>query len=350
MDEVEIDPNGRLASRRAIDGILDALLPEDDAVSDRNQFAHQLHRGWLGGFIQIAKYALGDAADPSVLYGMAREETRLRELLDMVVEKWPIEVHRRLYLEVNDLFDKFEWGYAAQLRGVANALMPFMHEPLRSRSAARPGTRRFRISELDRRPTTLILACSLRDLELGRRIASVATALVLARIYERRLPASGETDTRIPMLLLLDETRLLNANVTDFLSIGRGFKAGVVTCYQELDQIRDEAERRTVLANSNTLIALRGVGPGSRKAIQERLARATVQVQTQGFNQAEDARQAATGNSARQEVAVLGEYELRAVPGPKHVALVHIQDGTVPDAKPFLVDLTENGAELLDAR
>jgi len=28
--------------------------------------------------------------------------------------------------------------------------------------------------------------------------------------------------------------------------------------------------------------------------------------------------------------------------GPKHVALVHIQDGTVADAKPFLVDLTDN--------
>jgi hypothetical protein len=42
-------------------------------------------------------------------------------------------------------------------------------------------------------------------------------------------------------------------------------------------------------------------------------------------------------------VAVLGEYEIRALPGPKHVAVVHIQDGTVPAAKPFLVDLTRNG-------
>ena len=41
---------------------------------------------------------------------------------------------------------------------------------------------------------------------------------------------------------------------------------------------------------------------------------------------------------------MLGEYEVRAMPGPKHVALVHVQDGTVTDAKPFLVDLTENGA------
>ena len=348
MDEVEIDRDGRLASRRAVEGILDALLPDEDSSSERNQFAHQLYRGWLGGFIQIAKYALGDAADPSVLYAMAREETRLRELLDLVAEKWPTEVHRRLYLEVNDLFDKFEWGYAAQLRGIANALAPFMHEPLRSRSMARPGTRRFRISELDRRATTLILACSLRDLEIGRRIASVATALVLARIYERRPPGPNEADTRIPILLLLDETRLLNANITDFLSIGRGFKAGVVTCYQELDQIRDEAERRTILANSNTLIALRGVGPGSRKAIQDRLARATVQIQNQGYNQPEDARRAATANSTRQEVAVLGEYEIIALPGPKHAALVHVQDGTVPDGKPFLVDLTNNGAAPLE--
>jgi hypothetical protein len=44
---------------------------------------------------------------------------------------------------------------------------------------------------------------------------------------------------------------------------------------------------------------------------------------------------------------VLGEYEIRAMPGPKHVALVHIQDGTVVDAKPFLVDLTDNGADLV---
>ena len=42
----------------------------------------------------------------------------------------------------------------------------------------------------------------------------------------------------------------------------------------------------------------------------------------------------------------LGEYEIRAMPGPKHAALIHIQDGTVPNAKPFLVDLTDNGADL----
>ncbi len=347
MDEVEIEPDGRLRNRRAVEGILDALLPEDDALSERNVFAHQLHRGWLSGFIQIARYALGERADPGVLYGMAREESRLRELLDIVRERWPDEVYRRLYLEVNDLFEKFEWGYAAQLRGVANALAPFMHEPLRSRTAARPGSRRFRISDLDRRPTTLILACSLQDLEIGRRLGSVATALLLAHIYGRRPPAPGQADTRIPMLLLLDETRLLSANIADFLSIGRSFKAGVVTCYQELDQIRDEAVRRTILANSNTLIALRGVGAGSRQAIQERLARATIQVDSQGYTDPEDARRVATASASRQEVSVLGEYEIRALPGPKHVAVVHIQDGTVPGAKPFLVDLTANSDGLL---
>jgi hypothetical protein len=149
------------------------------------------------------------------------------------------------------------------------------------------------------------------------------------------------------MLLLLDETRLLSANVADVLSIGRGFKAGVVTCYQELDQIPDEAMRRTILANSNTLIALRGVGAGSRKAIQDRLAQATVQIQSQGFNQPEDARRAATASRSVQQVSVLGDYEIRTLPGPKHVAVVHIQDGTVAAAKPFLVDLTRNGHDLL---
>ena len=39
---------------------------------------------------------------------------------------------------------------------------------------------------------------------------------------------------------------------------------------------------------------------------------------------------------------VLAEYEVRAMPGPKHVALVHMQDGTVEAAKPFLVDLRDN--------
>jgi hypothetical protein len=151
------------------------------------------------------------------------------------------------------------------------------------------------------------------------------------------------------MLLLLDETRLLSANVADFLAIGRGFKAGVVTCYQELDQIADEASRRTVLTNSNTLIALRGVGAGSRKAIQERLAQATVQVHTQASSQPEDARRTETANASVQQVSVLGEYEIRALPGPKHVGVVHIQDGTVPEAKPFLVDLTANGEDLLAA-
>jgi hypothetical protein len=343
MDEVEIEQSGRLKSRRAVEAILDALLPRQAGGGDRDEFASKLFRGWLGGFIQVAKYALGDAADPLVLYQMARQEARLHELLQLVRERWPEAIYDRLYYEVNDLFDKFEWGYSAQLRGVAAALAPFTHEPLLSRTRARPGTRRFRMSDLDRRPTTLFLACPLQDLEAAQRIGSVATSLLLSHIYERRAPADGLPDTRIPILLLLDETRLLSANLAEFLAVGRGFKAGVVTCYQELDQIRDESTRREIVTNSNTLIALRGMGPGSRKSIAERLARATVQVAGVGANVGEELRQQANINVSRQEVAVLGEYEMRALPGPKHVALVHIQDGTVPESKPFLVDLTDNG-------
>jgi hypothetical protein len=145
-------------------------------------------------------------------------------------------------------------------------------------------------------------------------------------------------------VLLLDETRLLSANLAEFLAVGRGFKAGVVTCYQELDQIRDEGTRREILTNSNTLISLRGIGPGSRRSLLERLSRTTVQVAGVGASLGEEARQQASVNMTRQEVAVLGEYEIRALPGPKHAALIHIQDGTVPNAKPFLVDLTDNGA------
>jgi type IV secretory pathway TraG/TraD family ATPase VirD4 len=285
-------------------------------------------------------------ADPFVLYQMAREEARLRDLLERVRQQWPQQVYDRVYYEVNDLFEKFEWGYSAQLRGVANALAPFVHEPLLSRTRARSSPRRFRISDLDKRPTTLFLSCPLQDLDAAQRVGSVATSLLLSHIYERRAPAEGQPDSRVPMLLLLDETRLLSANLPEFLAVGRGFKAGVVTCYQELDQIRDESQRREILTNSNTLIALRGMGPGSRKSIAERLARATVQVTGVGSSLGEEARQQANVNVTRQEVAVLGEYEMRAMPGPKHVALVHIQDGTVPESKPFLVDLTNNGSNL----
>jgi hypothetical protein len=347
MDEVEIDAQGRLKSRRGIEAILDALLPRENAESDKEEFASRLFRGWLGGFIQIAKYALGDGADPFVLYQMARDDDRLKELLQMVRDRWGESIHERLFYEVNDLFDKFEWGYTAQLRGVANALAPFVQDPLRNRTRARPGERRFRISDLDRRPTTLFLSCPLRDLQAAQRVGSVATSLLLSHIYERRPPAAGQPDTRVPLLLLLDETRLLSANLAEFLAVGRGFKAGVVTCYQELDQIRDESSRREILTNSNTLICLRGIGPGSRKALMERLSRATIQVAGVGASVGEEARQQANVNLSRQEVAVLGEYEVRAMPGPQHVALVHVQDGTVAEAKPFLVDLTDNGSAAL---
>lgn len=343
MDEVEIDSHGRLTSRRAVDAILDALLPEEKGGAEKDGFASKLFRSWLGGFIQIAKYALGDRADPFTLYQMARDQDALTTMLTRVKELWPEDVYSRLYYEVNDLYDKFEWGYTAQLRGVANALTPFIHEPLRSRTRARAEGRRFRISDMDKRPTTFILSCPLQDLDAAKRVGSVATSLLLSHIYERRPPQPGEPDQRIPMLLLLDETRLISANLAEFLAVGRGFKAGVVLCYQELDQIKDESMRREMLTNSNTLIALRGVGAGSRKALQERLAKTTVQVTGVGSSMGEEARQQANVNVTRQEVAVLGEYEIRTMPGPKHVALVHIQDGTVPGSKPFLVDLTNNG-------
>jgi hypothetical protein len=37
---------------------------------------------------------------------------------------------------------------------------------------------------------------------------------------------------------------------------------------------------------------------------------------------------------------------MRALPGPRHAALVHVQDGSVANAKPILVDLTDNAANL----
>ncbi|MBV9356131.1 MAG: type IV secretory system conjugative DNA transfer family protein [Chloroflexi bacterium] len=349
LDEIEVEPDGRLKSRRAVDAIVEALLG-DDVVGkgrDRDEFASRLFRGWLGGFIQIAKYALGDEADASVLHQMAREETKLHELLNRVRERWPEHVYARLYYEVNDLFDKFEWGYSAQLRGVASALSPFTHEPLASRTRARPGARRFRIRDLDRRPTMFLLNCPLRDLQAARRVGSVASSLLMSYVYERQAPEPGQHDARIPLVLLLDETRLLSTNLAEFLAVGRGFKAGVVTCYQELDQIRDEAMRREILTNSNTLVALRGVGPGSRRAIAERLARTTVQSATVGGSTGEDAREQVIRNRTPLEVAVLGEYEMRTLPGPKYVALVHIQDDTVRGSKPFLVDLSNNGGSLV---
>jgi hypothetical protein len=139
---------------------------------------------------------------------------------------------------------------------------------------------------------------------------------------------------------------LVSARLHEFLAVGRSFKAGVVTCYQELDQIQDEATRREMLTNSTTLIALRGVGPGSRKAILERLARATVQVQGVTRTIGEELREQHGVNAAWQEVPVLGEYEMRSMPGPRHAALVHVQDGSVANAKPILVDLTDNAANL----
>jgi hypothetical protein len=93
---------------------------------------------------------------------------------------------------------------------------------------------------------------------------------------------------------------------------------------------------------------LRGIGHGSRKALMERLSRATIQVAGVGASLGEEARQQANVNLSRQEVAVLGEYEVRAMPGPKYAALVHVQDGTVADAKPFLVDFTDNGTATPD--
>jgi hypothetical protein len=346
LDEVEIEADGRLKNRRSVESILDALLPisvDESRRSETNEFAALLHRGWLGGFVQIARYALGDEADASTLYGMARDEHRLRELLEQVRERWPHDVYERLYYEVIDLFDKFEWGYTAQLRGVANALAPFNHEPLRTRTRAMPGKRNFRIADLFDRPTSFIAAGSLADLDVARRLGSLASSLLLSYVYERRPPAPGQPDTRIPIVLLLNETQLLSTDLTEFLAVGRGFKAGVVTFYHDLDDIRDEAIRREILTNCNTFIALRGIGAGSRRSLMERFPRSQISVSGAAASLAEDTRRQMTSGGSGVEVPVLGDYEIRAMPGPRHVAVVHIQDGTVAGAKPFLVDLTDNG-------
>jgi hypothetical protein len=71
-----------------------------------------------------------------------------------------------------------------------------------------------------------------------------------------------------------------------------------------------------------------------------------VLIESHGRSDSEDAKGTGNQSHSRQDVAVLGEFEMRALPGPKHAAMVHIQDGIVAGGKPFLVDLTGNGDAL----
>ena len=75
-------------------------------------------------------------------------------------------------------------------------------------------------------------------------------------------------------------------------------------------------------------------------AIRERLASASVQVANPGAPLAEDGRPERLINVSRQDVPLVGDYKLRAMPGPRYTALVHIQEGRVPNARAFLVHLS----------
>jgi len=152
MDEVELEPDGRLKSRRPVDAILDALLPKD-AKNEKDPFAQELFRGWLSGFIQIAKYALSDAADPQTLYSMTRDENRLRELLDLVQQRWPADVYTRLRDLVADLFEKIRLGLLAPAAGAGERT-----RAIRTRAATESNERArfgrktgFGVSDLDER-------------------------------------------------------------------------------------------------------------------------------------------------------------------------------------------------------
>lgn len=140
-----------------------------------------------------------------------------------------------------------------------------------------------------------------------------------------------------PVLLVLDEAPRLQGrlDLPRLMATSASSGMSVLLALQEVNDIKEEGDRETILANCATHVLMGGAGPRTTRYFSDRLGKRTVARRTHSTSYGNEGRSFQTGTQSS-EVDVLGRNELASPPHAPYGAIVHSYEVS---HKPFLVDL-----------
>lgn len=292
-----------------------AFLGEVDPNDQNKQFAERDHR-WLRGLVHLLVTARGNNSHPQDLYALVVNQDALVSLVQQAPRA------------ATDLFDLVQFPnaeYSKATWGLANKLS-WLAEPQLAAMLSGSGARAFTLAAAIDSGAILVVGARVS----GGEKAMTAASLMLNLLKLRCMENFGRQAR--PMLWILDEApkyarRIELDQILDFM---RG--AGVAACIgiQDISQFGDETVQTRMLANTDTMIALKGISAKSAGYLVDRLG----EVQASSTSMQMDSRGQWTPSLSHRERPVLGNREVMHPPVGDYGAVVHLKNRS---RHPFLV-------------
>jgi hypothetical protein len=314
--------------------------------NDPQKFFYDRDVRWLGALIPIVKQVYSYNAKPRDLYRVAASQNELCNLF----RHYP--KIRNYDIELNDLFGFTVEEHSRAIGGVSNALRVFDKSSVIQVSERSD----FALSDIDTRPTLLIIGHKLNDAK-----SSQLTSLILNQLFNHVYRRAGKKlGKRVPLYFMIDEAPQLQDKIDygQVLAIARNADVGICLAAQDVSQFGDERQTAKILNNCNTIIASKGVSPEVANYLSRQMGNRREQQMSvnQKWTLADDFRDIDRGNSLfgvllgsmlssptgvdTIEVPVLGSREIMHPPVGRYPAVVLASPVT---SKPFLVDLDTAG-------
>jgi type IV secretory pathway TraG/TraD family ATPase VirD4 len=309
------NPLAEVTSANAAAQVALAFLGAVDPLDHQKSFAERDHR-WLRGLVHLLVSTRGAGTHPQDLYALVVNQQAVVTLAQQAPQA------------ATDIIDlvRFPPGdYAKATWALANRLS-WLAEPPLSAMLSGVGPRAFTLSQV-------IGGGSI--VKIGARISGgertmTAAALMLNLLKIRCMEQFGQTPIR--MLWVMDEApkyanRIELDQILDFM---RG--AGVAACIgaQDVTQFGDTVAQERMLANADTLIAMKGVSAATAEFVSRRLG--DVRAATTTTTLQDRGRWAPS--ISYETKPMLGSREIMQPPVGRYGGLVHIR-GSSPH--PFLV-------------
>jgi len=310
--------------------------------NDPQKFFYDRDVRWLGALIPIIKQVYTYNAKPRDLYRLVADQNELRNLFRQHTQI------RNYDIELADLFGFSVEEHSRAIAGLSNALRVFNKSSVIQVSERSD----FALSDIDTRPTLLIIGHQLNDAKSAQ-----LTSLILNQLFNHVYRRAGKNlGKRVPLYFMIDEAPQLQDKIDygQVLAIARNADVGICLAAQDVSQFGDERQTAKILNNCNTIIASKGISPEVADYLSRQMGnRREQQVRVnQKRTLADDFRDIDRGNSLfgvvlgsmlssptgidTVEVPVLGSREIMHPPVGRYPAVVLASPVT---NKPFLVDL-----------
>lgn len=304
------------------------------SASDRDRYFVERDIRWLRGLLSAANEAarLVDLAEVRAALASASD---LRHFLS----------ESRYSADLSDLVDLYDDDFSRAVSGLLNALHLFSHDDIlavtrsgapisKLRSKRLPmhvdGRKSLSLPDAVTRPGVLVIGGPLAD---GIRAATLSTMAITQATNTLRSvggPPAGS-------LMMIDEAGRLaeRVNLPEFIATTRSMSIGFCLLMQDISDIPQEIDQKTLVANAATVALLKGCAASTTRIFSNRLGYRRIMEVTK---HAEDAGSRRYRDSyGTSEQPVLGHREISSPPFARYAAVVH---STPLSPKPFIVGLT----------